>query len=65
MTALFFAVVGMVYDKYTPGYSKTGGFASVMPWAMVGFTIAGLFLWECLVFPGLWQSFPFYGGMAN
>ncbi len=76
MTALFFAVVGMVYDQvHTRDIPKLGGFASVMPWAMVGFTIAGLvsmgmpgfsgFVAEFPIFMGVWQTKPLIAIIAS
>ncbi len=67
MTALFFAVVGMVYDQaHTREIPKLGGFAKKMPWAMVCFVIAGLvsmgmpgfsgFIAEFPIFMGVWQA---------
>lgn len=67
MTALFFAVVGMVYDQaHTRDIPKLGGFAKKMPWAMVCFMIAGLvsmgmpgfsgFVAEFPIFMGVWQA---------
>ncbi len=69
MTALFFAVVGMVYDRaHTREISKLGGFFKKMPWAAVGFIIAGLvsmgmpgfsgFVAEFPIFMGAWQVAP-------
>ena len=43
MTALFFAVVGMVYDRaHTREIPELGGFSKKMPWVAVAFTIGGL-----------------------
>jgi NADH-quinone oxidoreductase subunit M len=67
MTGLFFALVGLVYERsHTRYIPKMGGFASVMPGAATFFTIAGLsslglpgtagFVAELLVFLGAWQS---------
>jgi NADH-quinone oxidoreductase subunit M len=67
MTGLFFALVGLVYERahtrYVPGM---GGFAKVMPGAAVFFTLAGLsslglpgtagFVAELLVFLGAWGT---------
>jgi NADH-quinone oxidoreductase subunit M len=67
MTGLFFALVGLVYERahsrHVPGM---GGFAKVMPGAAVFFTLAGLsslglpgtagFVAELYVFIGAWQS---------
>ncbi|HEX9013283.1 MAG TPA: NADH-quinone oxidoreductase subunit M, partial [Anaerolineaceae bacterium] len=42
MPALFFAVVGMVYDRtHTRDISRLGGLFKKMPWAATGFIIGG------------------------
>ncbi|NIS80689.1 MAG: NADH-quinone oxidoreductase subunit M [Anaerolineales bacterium] len=69
MTALFFAVVGMVYDRaHTREIPKLGGFSKVMPLVAVAFIIGGLvsmgmpgfsgFIAEFPIFMGLWQRQP-------
>jgi NADH-quinone oxidoreductase subunit M len=69
MTACFFAVVGMVYDRaHTRDLTKLGGFFKKMPWAAVGFIIAGMvsmgmpgfsgFNAEFPIFMGAWQAAP-------
>ncbi|MCL4561642.1 MAG: NADH-quinone oxidoreductase subunit M [Chloroflexi bacterium] len=69
MTALFFAVVGMAYDRtHTRDISKLGGLIKKMPWAGVGFIIGGLvsmgmpgfsgFTAEFPIFMGIWRSTP-------
>lgn len=69
MTALFFAVVGMVYDQaHTREIPKLGGFVRVMPWVAIAFTIGGLvsmgmpgfsgFIAEFPIFMGLWRYKP-------
>ena len=69
MTAMFFAVVGMVYDRaHTRELPKLGGMIKVMPFAAIGFIIAGLvsmgmpgfsgFAAEFPIFMGLWQASP-------
>jgi NADH-quinone oxidoreductase subunit M len=69
MTALFFAVVGMVYDRaHTRDIAKLGGLVRKMPWAAIGFIIGGLvsmgmpgfsgFVAEFPVFMGVWRSQP-------
>jgi NADH-quinone oxidoreductase subunit M len=69
MTALFFAVVGMVYDRtHTRDIARLGGLFRKMPWAGVGFIIGGLvsmgmpgfsgFTAEFPIFMGLWQAAP-------
>jgi NADH-quinone oxidoreductase subunit M len=75
MTALFFAVVGMVYDQaHTREIPKLGGFARVMPWAAVAFIIGGLvsmgmpgfsgFVAEFPIFMGVWRSYPWIAVVA-
>jgi NADH-quinone oxidoreductase subunit M len=69
MTALFFAVVGMVYDRaHTREIPKLGGFAKVMPLVAVTFIVGGLvsmgmpgfsgFVAEFPIFMGLWREQP-------
>ena len=69
MTALFFAVVGIVYDRaHTREIAKLGGFSKVMPLVAVAFIIGGLvsmgmpgfsgFVAEFPIFLGLWQVQP-------
>ncbi len=69
MTALFFAVVGMVYDRaHTREIPKLGGFVKVMPLVAVAFIVGGLvsmgmpgfsgFVAEFPIFMGLWQEQP-------
>lgn len=69
MTALFFAVVGMVYDQaHTREIPKLGGFRKVMPMVAIAFIIGGLvsmgmpgfsgFIAEFPIFMGVWKSYP-------
>jgi NADH-quinone oxidoreductase subunit M len=69
MTALFFAVVGMIYDQaHTRELPQLGGFRKVMPGVMLAFVIGGLvsmgmpffsgFVAEFPIFVGLWQAVP-------
>lgn len=69
MTALFFAVVGIVYDRaHTREIPKLGGMAKALPLAAVAFIIGGLvsmgmpgfsgFIAEFPIFMGLWQRAP-------
>ena len=69
MTALFFAVVGMVYDRtHTRELSALGGLFRKMPFAAVGFIVAGLvsmgmpgfsgFIAEFPIFMGAWRAAP-------
>lgn len=67
MTALFFAVVGMVYDRaHTRDIPSLGGFAKVMPGVAAAFIIGGLvsmgmpglsgFVAELQIFMGMWRA---------
>jgi NADH-quinone oxidoreductase subunit M len=67
MTGLFFALVGLVYEKaHSREIFKMGGFGTMMPGIATAFTIAGLsslglpatagFVAEFLTFMGAWSS---------
>jgi NADH-quinone oxidoreductase subunit M len=67
MTGLFFALVGLVYEKaHSREIFKMGGFGAMMPGIATAFTIAGLsslglpatagFVAEFLTFLGAWSS---------
>ena len=67
MTALFFAVVGMIYDRtHTRNMDDLGGMRKALPWTVVAFIIAGLvgmgmpglsgFLAEFPIFLGVWEG---------
>jgi len=69
MTALFFAVVGMVYDQaHTREIPRLGGMRRVMPLVAVAFIVGGLvsmgmpgfsgFIAEFPIFMGVWGSHP-------
>ncbi|HEX5837074.1 MAG TPA: NADH-quinone oxidoreductase subunit M, partial [Anaerolineales bacterium] len=75
MTALFFAVVGMVYDRtHTRTLANLGGLFRKMPYAAVGFIVAGLvsmgmpgfsgFAAEFPIFMGAWQVAPWVAIIA-
>jgi len=75
MTALFFAVVGMVYDQaHTRDIPRLGGISKVMLWPTVAFIIGGLvsmgmpgfsgFVAEFPIFMGVWQSHPWIAVLA-
>ena len=75
MTALFFAVVGMVYDQaHTREIPRLGGFRKVMPLVAVAFIIGGLvsmgmpgfsgFIAEFPIFMGVWSSHPWIAIVA-
>ncbi len=67
MTALFFACIGMIYDRtHTRQLSQLGGLLKIMPFISTVFVIAGLcslglpgfsgFVAEVTVFMGGWQN---------
>jgi len=69
MTALFFAIVGMVYDRTrTRDIAELGGLFRKMPYAAIGFIVAGLvsmgmpgfsgFVAEIPIFMGAWRVAP-------
>jgi len=64
MTALFFAVVGMVYDRaHTRHIPELGGFAKKMPWVAVAFIIGGLVSMGMPGFSGFVAEFPIFMGV--
>ena len=76
MTALFFAAVGMVYDRaHTREIPRLGGMSRPMPWVAVGFIIGGLvsmgmplfsgFAAEFPIFLGVWQTEPWIAIVAS
>jgi NADH-quinone oxidoreductase subunit M len=67
MTALFFAVIGMIYERtHTRQFAQLGGLLKVMPFVSTVFVIAGLcslglpglsgFVAEMTVFMGSWEK---------
>lgn len=69
MTALFFAIVGIVYDRaHTRHIPDLGGFVRKMPWVAVAFVIGGLvsmgmpglsgFIAEFQILTGVWNRYP-------
>jgi NADH-quinone oxidoreductase subunit M len=64
MTALFFAVVGMVYDRaHTRQLPELGGMIKPLPWAAVGFIIGGLVSMGMPMFSGFVAEFPIFMGV--
>ena len=64
MTALFFAVVGMVYDRaHTRQIPELGGMVKVMPWPAVGFIIGSLVSMGMPGFSGFIAEFPIFLGV--
>lgn len=64
MTALFFSVVGMVYDRaHTREINALGGLFKKMPWAAIGFIIAGLVSMGMPGFSGFVAEFPIFMGV--
>ncbi|MBK8984504.1 MAG: NADH-quinone oxidoreductase subunit M [Chloroflexi bacterium] len=67
MTALFFSVVGMIYDRaHTRSMDDLSGMRQALPWLVVPFIIGGLvsmgmpglsgFIAEFPIFMGVWQG---------
>jgi len=64
MTALFFAVVGMIYDRaHTREIPQLGGMNKVMPFAAIGFIIGGLVSMGMPGFSGFIAEFPIFLGV--
>ena len=64
MTALFFAVTGMIYDRaHTRMIPELGGIAKVIPWAAIGFIIGGLVSMGMPGFSGFVAEFPIFMGV--
>ena len=64
MTALFFAVVGMIYDRaHTRQIPELGGMSKIMPFAAVGFIIGGLVSMGMPLFSGFIAEFPIFLGV--
>jgi len=63
MTALFFAIVGMVYDRtHTRDIAQLGGLVKKMPLAALGFIVAGLVSMGMPFFSGFAAEFPIFMG---
>jgi NADH-quinone oxidoreductase subunit M len=76
MTALFFAVVGVIYDRaHTREIPKLGGFARIMPLVAAAFVVGGMvsmgmpgfsgFVAEFPIFMGLWRYQPWIAIVAS
>jgi len=76
MTALFFAAVGMVYDRaHTRDIPRLGGMSKPLPWVAICFIIGGLvsmgmplfsgFAAEFPIFLGVWQTKPWMAIFAS
>ncbi|HBX69196.1 MAG TPA: NADH-quinone oxidoreductase subunit M [Chloroflexi bacterium] len=76
MTALFFAVVGMIYDRaHTRQIPELGGFSKKMPFVTIAFIIGGLvsmgmpgfsgFVAEFPIFMGVWKFQPWIAILAS
>ena len=64
MTALFFAVVGMIYDRaHTRQIPDLGGMNKVMSFAAIGFIIGGLVSMGMPGFSGFVAEFPIFLGV--
>jgi len=66
MTALFFAVVGMVYDRaHTRNMDELGGMMKVLPWALVAFVVGSLVSMGMPGLSGFVAEFPIFLGVWN
>ena len=64
MTALFFSVVGMIYDRaHSRNMDELRGMAKVLPWAMVAFIIGGFVSMGMPGFSGFIAEFPIFLGV--
>ena len=64
MTALFFAVVGMIYDRsHTRQIPELGGFAKKMPLVALAFIVGGLVSMGMPGFSGFIAEFPIFMGV--
>ena len=64
MTALFFAAVGMVYDRaHTRDIPKLGGMVKPLPWVAIGVIIASLVSMGMPGFSGFVAEFPIFVGV--
>jgi NADH-quinone oxidoreductase subunit M len=64
MTALFFAITGMIYDRsHTRQILELGGISKIMPFATVGFIIGGLVSMGMPGFSGFVAEFPIFMGV--
>ncbi len=66
MTALFFACVGMVYDRaHTRDIPSLGGFAQKLPWVAVAFIVGGFVSMGMPGLSGFVAEFPIFVGLWN
>ena len=64
MTALFFAITGMIYDRsHTRQIPELGGMSRIMPFATIGFIIGGLVSMGMPGFSGFVAEFPIFMGV--
>ncbi len=64
MTALFFAAVGMVYDRaHTRQIPELGGMSKPLPWVAIAFIIGGLVSMGIPGFSGFVAEFPIFMGV--
>ena len=64
MTALFFAITGMIYDRtHTRQIPELGGMGKILPFASIGFIIGGLVSMGMPGFSGFVAEFPIFMGV--
>lgn len=66
MTALFFSVVGMIYDRaHTRSMDELSGMKNALPWAAFAFIIGGLVSMGMPGLSGFIAEFPIFLGVWN
>lgn len=66
MTALFFSVVGMIYDRaHTRDMDQLSGMSKALPWTVVAFVIGGLVSMGMPGLSGFIAEFPIFLGVWN
>ena len=66
MTALFFSVVGMIYDRaHTRDMDELSGMRRALPWTVVAFIIGGLVSMGMPGLSGFIAEFPIFLGVWN
>lgn len=64
MTALFFSVVGMIYDRaHTRSMDELSGMRKALPWTVIPFIIGGLVSMGMPAFSGFIAEFPIFMGV--
>lgn len=66
MTALFFSVVGMIYDRaHTRSMDDLSGMRKALPGSLCPLSLVVLFPWACPAYPGLSPNSRYLWGLAR